>query len=321
MPTRRQFLTTTSGTVLGSSLLGSSCKPNSSSNEEASSSDPLAKGWIDAHSHIWTPDTDAYPINEAYKKENMKPASFTPEELFAHCHPVGVTRIVLIQMSYYKYDNSYMLDMMKKYPGVFSAVAVIDENASDVEGTMDTLKQQGVRGFRLRAGKKEDVETWVKSPGMRAMWQHGADQGLAMCPLSNPEALPAIAAMCKEFPKTPVVVDHFSRIGASGTIEESDLDQLCQLADFENTHVKASAFYAFGKKAAPYTDLGPMIIRLRDTFGANRIMWATDCPYQVVRGHNYEDSIALIRDHLNDSLSKEDKNWILRDTAAKVFFS
>ena len=64
-----------------------------------------------------------------------------------------------------------------------------------------------------------------------------------------------------------------------------------------------------------------MVIRLRDSFGANRIMWATDCPYQVVRGHNYADSIALIRDHLNDSLSQEDKNWILRDTAKNVFFA
>ena len=98
-------------------------------------------------------------------------------------------------MSFYKFDNSYMLDMMKKHPGIFSGVAVIDETASDVEGTMLALKQSGVRGFRLRAGKKEVVEAWVESPGMRTMWKYGADNGLAMCPLSNPEALPAISAM------------------------------------------------------------------------------------------------------------------------------
>jgi predicted TIM-barrel fold metal-dependent hydrolase len=63
-----------------------------------------------------------------------------------------------------------------------------------------------------------------------------------------------------------------------------------------------------------------MIRRLRDTYGANRLMWATDCPYQVGEGHTYADSIALIRDRL-DFLSAEDKNWILRGTAEKVFFS
>lgn len=307
MTTRRKFLTTTSAAAIASALPAAGI--------------PLKKGWIDAHSHIWTPDTDAYPINAAYKKENMKPPSFTPEQLFTHSRPTGVTRVVLIQMSFYKYDNRYMLDMIKKYPGVFSGVAVIDQDATDIENTMEKLKQQGVRGFRLRAGKKESVEAWVKSPGMRKMWQYGAEHRLAMCPLSNPEALPAIASMCKEFPKTPVIIDHFSRIGASGIIEKSDLDQLCKLADFENVHVKASAFYAFGKKASPYTDLAPMILRLRDTFGAHRIMWASDCPYQVVRGHHYADAIDLIKKRLDDSLSTEDKNWILRDTAAKVFFN
>jgi predicted TIM-barrel fold metal-dependent hydrolase len=319
MPTRRQFLTSTSGAALGTSLVGAGYKPDNAFGAASPGKKDL--GWIDAHVHVWTPDTEAYPIDKAYKKENMKPPSFTPEELFALSHPQGVTRIVLIQMSFYKFDNTYMLDMMKKHPGVFSGVAVIDGDAPDVEQTMSALKQSGVRGFRLYAGQKEVVEAWVKSPGMRAMWKYGADNGLAMCPLSNPEALPAIAAMCKQFPHTPVVIDHFSRIGASGTVEQSELDALCRLADFENTHVKTSAFYALGKKAAPYTDLGPMIVRLRDAFGTQRLMWATDCPYQVQNGHSYAASIALIRDRLDDVLSPEDKNWILRDTAQKVFFS
>ena len=83
--------------------------------------------------------------------------------------------------------------------------------------------------------------------------------------------------------------------------------------------MKTSAFYALGKKQAPYTDLGNMIQRLVRELGANRLMWASDCPYQVVEGHNYADSIGLIRDRL-DFLSKEDKQWMLRGTAEKVFF-
>src|SRR5947209_20632044 len=57
--------------------------------------------FIDAHVHVWTPDTAHYPLAEGYKKEDMKPASFTPEELFKHCKPAGVDRINLIQMSFY----------------------------------------------------------------------------------------------------------------------------------------------------------------------------------------------------------------------------
>ncbi len=84
--------------------------------------------------------------------------------------------------------------------------------------------------------------------------------------------------------------------------------------------MKASAFYAFGQKRAPYLDFGPMIRRLRDTFGPQRLMWATDCPYQVRPGHTYADSIALSRDRL-DFLSATDRDWMLRRTAKKVFFA
>jgi predicted TIM-barrel fold metal-dependent hydrolase len=102
-------------------------------------------------------------------------------------------------------------------------------------------------------------------------------------------------------------------------VRDSDVDRLCRLARHKNTHVKVSAFYALGQKKSPYTDLAPMIRRLRDAFGADRLMWATDCPYQVQQGHTYVDSIELIRSRL-DFLSPEDRQWLLRKTAERVFF-
>ena len=84
--------------------------------------------------------------------------------------------------------------------------------------------------------------------------------------------------------------------------------------------VKLSAFYALGKKQSPYTDLGPMIQKLVNAFGSQRLMWATDCPYQVQGSHTYADSIALIRDKL-PFLRDEDRSWILSKTAEKVFFA
>ena len=48
--------------------------------------------YIDAHVHIWTPDTERYPLARGYKREQMMPRSFTPQELFKHSRPAGVTR-------------------------------------------------------------------------------------------------------------------------------------------------------------------------------------------------------------------------------------
>lgn len=275
-------------------------------------------GLIDAHVHVWTPDTEKYPLAPGFTRDRMKPPSFTPEELFAHCRPQGVARIVLIQMSFYGFDNSYMLDAMKQHPGVFGGVAVIDENGPSVRKTMLELAEKGVRGFRIRS-TAEKARKWPVSPGMKEMWETGAEGDLSMCLLADPDSLPGALEMCRLFPKTPVVIDHFARIGMNGTVEPDDLEWLLEFAKYEKVTVKTSAFYALGKKEAPYTDLGPMIEKLRDTFGAERLMWATDCPYQVINGHTYEDSVALIRDRL-DFLTDSDKEWMLRKTAEKVFF-
>ena len=279
-----------------------------------------APGFIDAHVHVWTPDTQRYPLADGFLREkDMVPTSFTPTELFAHCRSQGVARIVLIQMSFYRFDNSYMLDVMAAQPGVFSGVAVVDETKPDVVSEMKALALRGVRGFRVRASR-ELAEAWKTSQGMRKMWTHAAETGLAICPLADPDALPAIQAMCKEFPKTRVVVDHFARIGVSGSVLPEELEQLSRLSDFENTFVKTSAFYALGAKTPPYADLAPMIRTLHSAFGARRLMWASDCPYQVQPGHHYADSIGLVRDRL-EFLSAEDKEWILRKTAEQVFFA
>lgn len=273
-------------------------------------------GYIDGHVHVWTPDTEAYPLAKGYAKADMQPPSFTPEELFSHCRPLGVKRITLIQMSFYGYDNSYMLDVMERHPGTFSGVAVIDEEASPVE-TMKSLKAKGVWAFRIQP--KGRGETWLDGPGLRSMWAAGGDENLAMSPLINPEYLPSVGKMAAKYPKTPVVVDHFGRVGISGTIHPKDLDNLCRLADHPNVHVKVSAFYALGKKQPPYTDLGPMIRRVVGAFGSERCLWASDCPFQVQGDHTYAASVKLITERL-DFLTATDKQNLMHDTAARLYF-
>lgn len=277
-----------------------------------------AEGAIDAHVHVWTPDTKRYPLAAGFRREDMSPPSFTPEELLKLATPCGVARVVLIQMSYYGFDNSYMLDTMARFPGVFSGVAVIDDTEQPGEA-MKRLAKRGVRGFRVRPGG-EPVDRWFNRPGIEAMWRTGAEARLAMCHLIDPDALAALDRMCAKFADTPVVVDHFGRVGIDGTVRAADVANLCRLARHRQTYVKVSAFYALGKKQAPYLDLAPMIRQLLDAFGPERLMWATDCPFQVQNGHTYADSIALVRERL-DFLSAGDREWLLRKTAAQVFFS
>ena len=270
---------------------------------------------IDAHVHLWTDDRQHYP--HADGTQDYSPARFTAQDFLAHARPNGVGRAVLVQMSFYRFDNSYILDSMREHRGIFSGIGIVNADGPHPDRDMQALAEHGVRGFRIVPGPAP--QTWLDSPGMSAMWRCGAEQRLAMCPLVNPDALAGIDRMCGRFPDTPVIIDHLARIGAGGQVRDSDVRLLCGLARRRNVHVKVSAFYALGRKTAPYLDLAPMIRRVFEDYGPRRLMWASDSPFQVENGHRYADSVALIREKL-DFLTKEDRDWLLEKTAAGLFF-
>jgi predicted TIM-barrel fold metal-dependent hydrolase len=278
--------------------------------------------WVDAHSHIWPPDVDKYPLAPGKTKKDLDPPSFTDEELMKVARPEGVGRVVLIQHSvYHLWDNSYLLDAVKRHPKIFRVQGMVDDHQADPGAAMKKLLPLGVTGFRITpfVRGKDEQPKWLDTPGMAEMWKTAAETRQAMCPLINPADLPGLDAMCATHPDTPVVVDHFARVGADGTIRDDDVKALCNLARYKHTHVKVSAFYALGKKKPPYDDLVPMIRRLVDSFGPKRLMWASDSPYQLQGVNTYKASIGLVRDRL-DFLSKADREWLLARTAEAVFF-
>ena len=172
MKNRREFLQTASAATLVTPLLSSTAQLLGATIQSEPSK------CIDAHVHVWGPFSKDYPLAAGFSEKDMVPPTFTPEELFAHCRPQNVDRIVLIQMNFFGFDNRYMLDCMAKHKGVFSGVAVIDEAKSDAVATMKQLAKKSVRGFRLYANKA-NAASWLNSTGMNAMWKYGADAGLS----------------------------------------------------------------------------------------------------------------------------------------------
>jgi predicted TIM-barrel fold metal-dependent hydrolase len=286
--------------------------------------------FIDAHVHVWTDDTAHYPLGKGWKKEDMKPPSFTPEELFKHTKPAGVDRINLIQMSYYYpredsgksddgFDNRYMLDMIALYPDVFVGTAVINPLADAPDKLMGELAGKGVRAFRILPKlSKLPPAQWLQPDGYTKMFAAGAKNNQALSCLIDPDGLPEVERMCRKYPDTPVIIDHLARIGTTGKIEDRDVDALCALAKQPRVMVKVGAFYALGEKKPPYTDLAPMIKKVVQAFGAKRCMWESDCPFQVVE-HRYTDSLDLVKSKL-DFLTDDDREWLLRKTAEEFFF-
>ncbi len=311
---RRMLAASVAGLAAAGSATNCSLAAPASSTPEA---DPGA-GWIDAHSHIWTPDTSTFALQPGITADDLLPRRFTDGELMAIAGPEGVDRVVLIQHTiFHGFDNSYLIDAWQRHPKRFRIVGMVDDLRPNCGRAMKQLLTQGVTGFRI--APRKGITDWLQTDGMTEMWTTAAETGQAMCCLINPHDLPAVDAACHRHPQTPVVIDHFARVGIDGNVPDRDVAALCAMAQHPHVCVKVSAYYALGAKRPPYHDLIPMIRRVFEAFGPDRLMWASDCPYQLDGKNTYAASIGLIRDTV-DFLTDEDRRKLLQSTAERVFF-
>jgi predicted TIM-barrel fold metal-dependent hydrolase len=270
------------------------------------------RNWVDAHVHLWTDDLAKYPLAAGFTRQDMKPHAFRPEDLRRHAVPGGVSRMILVQMSYYGYDNSYMLDQIRESPQSFRGIAVVDWRTGNPGLEMRNLAKHGVCGFRVYPEFASDLEQLESDP-FDSMLRCAAEEDLAICFLINPEVLPLIGRLCEKHPESPVIIDHMGRIGMDGMIRAADAQAICALAKYAKIKIKLSGFYALGERKTPHLELAPLIRQLYNAFGPRRLMWGSDCPFQLVN-ETYADSLDLIRYQL-DFLSGEDREWILGWTA------
>jgi predicted TIM-barrel fold metal-dependent hydrolase len=252
-----------------------------------------------------------------FRPEDMLRPSYRPENLLRDAAPSDVNHFVLVQMSYYGFDNSYMLNVIRSRPAQFRGIAIVDPDAEWPDSAMRDLAAYGVRGFRiyLESGHPQPLPGHT---GYEQMFRCAADEDLAICALIDPKRLPELDQECQRFPRTPVIIDHLARIGMTGQVEEDDVRALCAMARYPEVRVKLSGFYALGESRPPHLDLALLIRRVYEVFGARRLMWGSDAPFQMTR-ETYSDSISLIRDRL-DFLSAEERDWVLGRSAQEFFF-
>ncbi|HLJ76544.1 MAG TPA: hypothetical protein VKT75_03985, partial [Acidobacteriaceae bacterium] len=73
---------------------------------------------IDSHVHVWAQDR-RFPFAEGAQ---VPPGDSSVERLIQLMRAHGVDRTVLIQVIHYKWDNRYLLDVVRRYPKLFRGV-------------------------------------------------------------------------------------------------------------------------------------------------------------------------------------------------------
>jgi len=266
---------------------------------------------IDPHVHVWKNDP-RYP----WAKETPKPPEqdATPEMLLELMRANGVAKTIIIQVIYYRWDNSYAADVLKQYPQHFQGVARVNpEDPAAPDHLSRLVEEQGFRGVRLSPAGNEQGD-WIRGPLMPPLWKRCNELKVPMTLLAPASRMPDAARLIEKFPGLTVVIDHM----ADCPLDRPDLLKLLLVLErYPNVFVKISHTWSLSKQQYPYLDSQQQVKRLYDAFGPRRLMWGTDWP-GVERYCGYAKALALVRDDMS-FLNGEDRNWMLGRTVERVW--
>lgn len=266
--------------------------------------------FIDSHVHVWKHDP-RFPFAPG---ANVPPEDAPVEMLLELMHANDVSHTVIIQVIHYKWDNSYLADVLRRYPKQFHGVCRVNpEDAAAPDHLSRLTERDGFRGVRLSPAEGPAGD-WIRGPLMRPLWRRCAELKVPMTLLIPVTRLPEIHPLIEANPDLQVVIDHM----ADCPVNEPDkLRLLLDLARYPKVFVKISHMWSLSRQPYPYRDAASQAQKLLAVFGADRLMAGTDWPISL-RQLDYAKSVELYRDHL-DFVTAKERNTILSGTVQSVW--
>jgi len=266
---------------------------------------------IDSHVHVWKADPK-YP----WAKETTRPPATdaAAETLLDLMKANGVEKTVIIQVIHYRWDNSYLADVLKRYPSSFRGVARVNPESPAAPDDLSRLvEQQGFRGVRISPAANASGD-WIHGPLMPPLWKRCDELKVPMTVLAPVTRMPEVGQLIEKFPGLTVVIDHM----ADSPLDKPDqLDMLIALKRYPKVFVKVSHTWSLSKQPYPYLDSQAQVKRLYDSFGPQRLMAGTDWP--LVEGYcGYAKAVAIVRDQMK-FLNDDDKSWMMSKTIERVW--
>ena len=209
--------------------------------------------YIDAHSHVWTPDVAHYPLAPGFKAADMQPRSFTAEELLAHCRPAGVGRVNLIQMCYLRLRQPLHAGHDQALPRPVRRDGDRRPPGGRPRRGDAGAVAEGRPGFRIQPHySKQPAARWLEPAGYEAMFATAAQTGQALSCLIDPDGFPEVDRMCGRVPRDHASSSTTSAGSAStGTIRDADVEALCALAKHPHVSRQGRGVLRPGEEDAP----------------------------------------------------------------------
>ena len=253
---------------------------------------------IDIHPHVISGDFEKYPSDPLFGKRSEwsedRPVDI--DALIGELDEAGIGRAAIVQSSTcYGFDNAYVCDACALYPERFTAVGSIDMMAADAVDVAKSWIERGLTGLRLFTGgttKAFDTSA-MDHPDSFDVWDFLGEAGMPICIQTGPVGLTQVAALAHRFPKTKIILDHFSRPDISDGAPFHKAVSLWCLGAFDNIYLKftpriTDKVVEAGVEPALFYD------KLLSHYGSDRIAW----------GSNYPASDGPMKDHIGVALAQ-----------------
>lgn len=278
-------------------------------------------GICDCHTHVFPP-AEQFPFAPG---RHYTPDLASVESLHALHQSIGVERIVIVHPSPYGADNACLLWALRTIGQNARGVAVIDD-ATPAQ-TLPVLHAAGVRGTRMNLETIGQNDPSIAQEQLLRTAKQVAPYGWHIQIYTN---LGVIEGMHDTIMQsaTPVVIDHFGRLKADGTLNQPGFDALLSLVRAGKVYVKLSAAYRVSE-APDYADVAPFA---QELIAANpdRMLWGTDWPHpfppkgylrrpEVIEKFHNEDNQAAIQRVVKWAKTREIAKKILVDNPARIY--
>ena len=264
---------------------------------------------IDPHVHVWKHDP-AFPFAEGARPPDR---DATPETLLDLMKANGVARTVIIQVIHYRYDNSFLASVLKRYPKTFQGVCRVDPLDPAAPDHLSRLTAQGFRGVRLSPAGNASGD-WFHGPLMPPLWKRCSELKVPMTVLAPITRMPEVGALLEKLPELTVVIDHMADCPID---QPAELEKLIALKRYPNLFVKISHTWSISRQPYPWLDAQEFVKRLHQAYrtaAAHVGHRLADCG----REFHLRRALSVVRDEMK-FLNADDLSWILSKTIERVW--
>ncbi|MBC8350629.1 MAG: amidohydrolase [Planctomycetes bacterium] len=282
---------------------------------------------IDTHMHVWANDPKRYPFPHPYQNDfKDAPHEGTVEMLIDDMEQYGCTHAVLVQVIYHGWDNTYVVDCVKRYPQRLKAHGLIDPTDPKVADKLEYwVKEHGLHGMRFSPiyyqNGNHGGDGWLDAEETHRVWRKAEELGALFNFFIAPKQLPKLEKMVRAHPNVRITLDHFSQMNLGDDDPEPDFRLLLGMARYPNVFVKVSELTSVSKSGKyPFKDAYPYVKRVYEAFGPDQLLFGTGYPGAARAAYKRPtlgNEIELIR--RIPCFSEEDSEKILGRNAARAW--